>query len=264
MYAVPVRRSVVAFVLVVAGTTALGANAAQAQVPCADVTIASNEKLYMPDHLSSAAFAVNVPAGDYRILATSSDAVHADGFQVEQTAEQWRFVTDSGFVSAATADLAEGVTEATFDLGVVTLPVTSSITFRHAQLGSSAGSVQPSLKLACVASGTGSPVPSSEASTSLAPTSEVQTSLVQTSLVQTSLVQAPTTEESVGAVAPSSTVASAVVTAPQAVAALPRTGNGTGLAWLGAGLLMIGGAVLVGVRRKSAAVFEVTTDQKSS
>ncbi|MFT7648652.1 MAG: LPXTG-motif cell wall-anchored protein [Candidatus Poriferisodalaceae bacterium] len=259
MYAVPVRRSVVAFVLVVAGTTALGANAAQAQVPCADVTIASNEKLYMPDHLSSAAFAVNVPAGDYRILATSSDAVHADGFQVEQTAEQWRFVTDSGFVSAATADLAEGVTEATFDLGVVTLPVTSSITFRHAQLGSSAGSVQPSLKLACVASGTGSPVPSSEASTSLAPTSEVQTSLVQTSLVQ-----APTTEESVGAVAPSSTVASAVVTAPQAVAALPRTGNGTGLAWLGAGLLMIGGAVLVGVRRKSAAVFEVTTDQKSS
>jgi LPXTG-motif cell wall-anchored protein len=259
MYAVPVRRSVVAFVLVVAGTTALGANAAQAQVPCADVTIASNEKLYMPDHLSSAAFAVNVPAGDYRILATSSDVVHADGFQVEQTAEQWRFVTDSGFVSAATADLAEGVTEATFDLGVVTLPVTSSITFRHAQLGSSAGSVQPSLKLACVASGTGSPVPSSEASTSLAPTSEVQTSLVQTSLVQ-----APTTEESVGAVAPSSTVASAVVTAPQAVAALPRTGNGTGLAWLGAGLLMIGGAVLVGVRRKSAAVFEVTTDQKSS
>jgi hypothetical protein len=127
-----------------------GLSTASAAQGCDDIAIGSSGTLLAPQVPSSPVFQRHIPTGQYRIIATSSDNGHAAGHQTGQTGEQWYFTTDSGYRSPTTPDLAEGATSQTFDLGVATILESGSVTFHHAQLGSTVDSVDAGIVLECV------------------------------------------------------------------------------------------------------------------
>ena len=108
-----------------------------------------------------------------------------------QTAEQWYFTTDSGFTSPTTPDLPDSELAATFDMGVYSIPETASITFHHAQGGSGAQSVTPSVSFVC---GAQAPTTTESAPTTAAPTTAPPATDAPTSVAPTpTVIPAPET-----------------------------------------------------------------------
>ncbi|MDG2112969.1 MAG: LPXTG cell wall anchor domain-containing protein, partial [Actinomycetota bacterium] len=173
--------------------------------------------------------------GEYRILMGSSDGDHAPGYQPEQTGEQWFFTTDAGYTSPVTPDLAETDGTAIFDMGVVTLADTQSISFHHASTVTGANSVLPQVTFdpQVPPCGTVTTQTVSEPTTTAGPAS----------------TEAPVT--TAGVVAPSSTVKSVDITTATTPPAqvndrdnLPATGTdgALSLALVGVAMILVGWA----------------------
>ena len=227
-----------------------------AALPCDDVTVSTQVRLINGRASTLGPFTVTLAAGDYRVIMTSADAMHAPGYQPSQTGEQWYFTTDSGYRSPTTPDLAEGSGAATFDMGIVTLPETTSVTFHHASTVPGANSVVPGVVFE-------SQIPP------CGPTTTTQTSTTQTSTTQTSTTQGQTSTSlstststaisTPGSVLPSSTVKSSVVSVPTTnvvpqvdggdnPGTLPRTGGELTYAVVGAAMVLVGLVLTAAVR----------------
>jgi len=160
-------------------------------------------------------------------MATSLDLLHGPGHQPEQRQESWRFNTDTGYQSAATPDLADGLTTQTFDLGEVTfLSDVSSITFHWAGVPAQIDSVRPEqLLLDCQ---------------SLVALTTTTTTTTTTTAVSTTTAQPVESTSTTGEVlGVSTTVVASEIEDPGST--LPLTGGSTGIAWLGVVFVAVGG-----------------------
>ena len=128
-----------------------GLTAAAAQTSCGSVTLDPGVELNLRH--PSTTVSVDLPAGTYAAVGTSSDPAHTPGRQPEQDGESWSFVTDTGVASDVTTDLAADATSLSHFFGELTFPSdVSSITFVHRGSGNSPDSVHPTLTLTCVSS----------------------------------------------------------------------------------------------------------------
>jgi LPXTG-motif cell wall-anchored protein len=210
---------------------------------CADVPVVPGVILYS-GHQTHGPVPVSVPAGTYRVMATSLDVPHVPGYQPEQRQESWRFSTDTGYQSAATPDLAEGLTTQTFDLGEVTFSSdVSSITFHWAGVLAQIDSVRPEqLLLECQ-----SLVASATTTTTSAPATTTTTTTVPPTTTAVTTTTAPTTTSQ--PVESTSTTGEVLGTSTTVVASeiedpgstLPQTGGSTGIAWFGVVFVAVGG-----------------------
>ena len=226
------RRILVSFITVI---LAIGASTVFAPMAaadeCVDVTVASGFRLLANRAPVAGPYAVDLPAGNYHLVVTSFDEQHAMDDPPVQLAEQWYFTTDTGFTSPATPDLSDALVSDQFDLGVFSVPASTSITFYHAQGGPGAQSVTPTVHFICeqtpettttvtptTAPTTTAPTtvtttttaPTTTAPTTTAPTTTAPTTVTTTTTAPTTTAPtaAPTTTvEPPGAVLPSSSVA---------------------------------------------------------
>ena len=264
------RRILVSFITVI---LAIGASTVFAPMAaadeCVDVTVASGFRLLANRAPVAGPYAVDLPAGNYHLVVTSFDEQHAMDDPPVQLAEQWYFTTDTGFTSPATPDLSDALVSDQFDLGVFSVPASTSITFYHAQGGPGAQSVTPTVHFICEQTPeTTTTVTPTTAPTTTAPTTVTTTTTAPTTTAPTA---APTTTvEPPGAVLPSSSVAP--TTEPAEVTTttekqgevlpititpdtpggdLARTGGGLQALWI-ALLLISSGVVVVAIARRPA------------
>ena len=170
-------------------------------------------------------------------MATSLDLLHGPGHQPEQRQESWRFNTDTGYQSAATPDLADGLTTQTFDLGEVTfLSDVSSITFHWAGVPAQIDSVRPEqLLLDCQSLVALATTTTTTTTTTTATTTTTTATDVSTTTAQP-VESTSTTGEVLGV---STTVVASEIEDPGST--LPLTGGSTGIAWLGVVFVAVGG-----------------------
>ncbi|MDG2112475.1 MAG: alpha/beta hydrolase [Actinomycetota bacterium] len=209
---------------------------------------------------SSGPHPVLIPAGSNIVTATSTDLLHGPSTPA-QTGESWGFVTDTGYTSGSTPDLADLVTTASHSFGEIDFSAgVASITFVHRGDGSSPNSVEPSLSLVCLqpppptvpqTSTTNVPNTTEQLPTSTtAPAGEV----LPTTLVAPTTA-APTTAPPATTEAPTTTpgaVKPIQVERPQPTT-LPRTGGEVRWAWLGLALFAAGSGLVAVSRREQPA-----------
>lgn len=223
-----------------------------AALPCDDVTVDAQVKLINGRVSTLGPFTVTLPAGDYRIMMTSTDSMHAPEYQPHQTGEQWFFTTDTGYRSPTTPDLAEGSGTATFDMGVVALPETTSVTFHHAGTVPGANSVVPRVVFESQIPPCG-PTTTNETTTTQGQSSTSQSTSTSLSTSTSTVTSTP------GSVLPSSTVKSSVVSVPvtnvvpqvdggDGPDTLPRTGGDLTYAIVGAAMVLVGLVMTAAVR----------------
>lgn len=253
---------------------------------CSDLSVASGFRLLANRAPVTGAYSVDLPAGDYRLIASSFDEVHPTG--ADQQNETWYFTTDSGYTSPVVPDLPTGQTSASFDMGVITVPASTTITFHHGASGPGAQSVSPSVQLICASTPeTTVPettLPEVTAPDSRAPDTTPEPSVAPTTVPQTTTAPVPTAPPSTdppeptppGAVLPAPSIVAPPTTAPAVVepspttteqgAVLPititpdppgggdlaRTGGGVQGVWL-ATFLIAAGVVLVAMTRPARA-----------
>lgn len=145
-----VARAGMVAALVIATCAVFVASASAQQAGCADVTVSGEAKLDTAGSATIGPVPAPLSAGQYRIVMHSADPGHIAGHQTDQQHEQWSFRLDSGYGSPITPDLADGLTNASFDMGVVTLAEAASITFVHHGVAPSRDSVLPSVSFSCV------------------------------------------------------------------------------------------------------------------
>ena len=106
---------------------------AGASTGCGEYSFGFEGTRLLNDGISNSAgpFNIELPAGTYTVTTESFDDHAAHPGQLDQTAEQWYIVLDSGYVSPATSDIAE---EASFVSDTFENQVTeaaTSITLQH-------------------------------------------------------------------------------------------------------------------------------------
>ncbi len=159
---------------------------------CADISVTS-QRLLANTEPTSGPHAVAVPAGEYRLVMTSADEAHAVDPPL-QAREVWFFVTDGGYTSPTTPDLADHLLVASFDFGIVTFDAMTTITFFHGAWGPGSQSVTGTVTFQCV---------SPEPTTTVAPTTSTPVTVPATTVPATTV---PATTAPPTTVAPTSTV----------------------------------------------------------
>ena len=120
--------------LVLTGTALLGTAAtAGASGGCGEYSFGFEGTRLLNDGISDSAgpFSIELPAGTYTVTTESFDDHAAHPGQVEQTAEQWYIVLDSGYVSPLTSDVPEDGNFVADTFANQTIEASSSITLRH-------------------------------------------------------------------------------------------------------------------------------------
>ena len=219
-----VKRILVFVLSLVAGliaTVAMPASAA-ADDACVESVLTPSDQLIGNRIPVIGPYDVAVPAGDYRIVVTSSDLQHLEADPPFQPAETWFFATDSGYVSPVTPDLPDDEFSITIDLGVLTIPETSKITFFHAQEQPGAHSVTPSVSFLCPADG--GPTSTTTPETTIPDTTVPDTTVPDTTLPETTVPETTSPETTVPAsTAPETTVPATTAPETSAPATPPAT-----------------------------------------
>ncbi len=135
-------------VLTLATTGATLTGSPAGAVDCASVTVAPGDRLLANKAPVGGPYSIDLPAGEYRLVVSSTDSHHADG-ALTQEYEIWYFTLDSGFTSPVTPDLPDELVTLQFDLGVFTIAASTSITFHHGVQGPGAQSVTPAVQFVC-------------------------------------------------------------------------------------------------------------------
>ena len=135
------------------------ATAGAASTGCGEFSFGFEGTRLLNDGISNTAgpYPIDLPAGTYTVTAESFDDHAAHPGQLDQTAEQWIIVLDSGYVSPATSDVPEDGNWVTDTFTDQTIDASTSITLRHLGEGG-VNSVSPM----CVGFTTVAPAPIAE------------------------------------------------------------------------------------------------------
>ena len=150
------NRNLLAALLIVAGAVLIAVSPVSADgeaVQCADLSFDFDTLGQGPLTKNNPTFgpvAVSVPAGTYDIILVSSDPTHAPGAYTDQMHESWFLVTDSGFTSPVTPDLADADLSTSIVINGINLGATTQITAVWAGQAPSFDSVHPAVTFRCV------------------------------------------------------------------------------------------------------------------
>ncbi len=203
---------------------------------------------------------VAVAVGTYDIVLTSSDPTHAAGAYTDQLHESWFLVTDSGFTSPVTPDIADADSSITISVAGVDLGVTTQLTAVWAGQAPSFDSVHPSVTFLCAevaettTTTTTTTLPTTEAPTTTVQTATTAVGTASTVASTTTTTVAATTTSTIGAAGNPTVVTTTTLSAAaqtegaeeDSAEELAYTGIKINLALAGISLIVAGAGLIIG------------------